>query len=214
MDRYRESGLADTEKVGGATREVADFFETRCESFLKERGIVYDVVDAVARVSWARPGTALARSKEIARLRGDRLFERLITGVKRVGNIISQDNRLFGADWSTIQSAFGAATQETVPPESLRYSAGLFEEAAETQLLEAVRSAVPEIVKLDQQGNFNGVLAKLSSLADPIDFYFDKVLVNCENPETRENRHRFLAAVFSVFSKYADFSYIVEKDDA
>jgi glycyl-tRNA synthetase beta chain len=66
----------------------------------------------------------------------------------------------------------------------------------------------------DRRHDFASVLDILSGLADPIDDYFDDVLVNCEDQELRANRHEFLAAVFLVFSRYADFSCIVESGDS
>jgi len=55
------------------------------------------------------------------------------------------------------------------------------------------------------------VLGRLSTLADPIDDYFDRVLVNCEDQALRDNRMHFLSVVYAVFGRYADFSKIVEE---
>jgi glycyl-tRNA synthetase beta subunit len=151
---------------------------------------------------------------EIARLRGDTLFERLITGVKRVGNILAEDQRLFGCDWATISNAFNSESERVDVPEPLRYSARMFAEAPEHKLLKAVSDSIPAMVELDRRGDLGGVLTALSALADPIDSYFDQVLVNCKNDDVRQNRHRFLAAVFCVFGRYADFSYIVDQDES
>jgi glycyl-tRNA synthetase beta chain len=214
LDLYVQEGLADQGGAGAAAGEVDDFFRARCGFFLKEHGIAYDVVDAVSRVSWAQPGAALATAREIARLRGDTLFERLITGVKRVGNILAEDQRWYGTDWTTIKNAFKPETERENVPEPLLYSARMFSEAPEHKLLKAVSESIPAMAELDRRGDLGGVLTALSGLADPIDFYFDEVLVNCEDPGIRRNRHRFLAAVFCVFGKYADFSYIVDRDDS
>jgi glycyl-tRNA synthetase beta chain len=214
VDLYVDAGLADREAADQTISALDGFFETRCEAFLKDRGITYDVVDAVSRVCWTRPGVALARSREIARLRGDVVFERLITGVKRVGNILPGDKRTYGLDWNSIQESFGQAKAMDAAPESVRFTTDRFADPAETQLYEAISSVLPQMVEFDRKGEFASVLKTLSRLADPIDEYFDGVLVNCDDPGLRENRHRFLAAVFAIFSRYADFSYIVEGGSA
>jgi glycyl-tRNA synthetase beta chain len=59
--------------------------------------------------------------------------------------------------------------------------------------------------------DYAAVFASLAALGPAIDRYFDHVLVNSPDPLLRANRHRFLAAVFALFSKYADFSHIVEQ---
>jgi glycyl-tRNA synthetase beta chain len=51
----------------------------------------------------------------------------------------------------------------------------------------------------------------LALLADPIDAYFDAVLVNAEDRAVRENRISFLGEVFGLFGRYADFQAIVEQ---
>ena len=211
LDLYLQKGLADADTAREAAGAVSKFFEGRCETFLKERGFAYDVVAAVSRVSWMRPGVALIRAHSIADLRGDARFERLVTGVKRVGNILSGDKRVYGAGWAAIRGAFDASRQ---PVTGEAFTASRFVETAEYGLCESVTTAVPRMAECDDRHDFTAILDILSGLADPIDTYFDDVLVNCDDVVVRENRHNFLAAVFLVFSRYADFSCIVEEGDA
>ena len=64
---------------------------------------------------------------------------------------------------------------------------------------------------IDAADDISSVLGVLSELGPTIDTYFDKVLVNCDDKKLRASRHEFLAAVFVLFSRYADFSFIVEE---
>lgn len=192
---------------GGIGAEMLDFLRARVDAFLKENGVPYDIADAVAPVSWAEPGRALARAREIAGLRGEARFERLITGVKRVGNILARDRRRIGAAWSDVTgllSGDGAGG----------FSAGRFQDPAESTLLDAVMASLEPIETRDSRDDFGGVLTVLSGLADPIDAYFDRVLVNVDDEAVRENRHAFLAAVYSLFGRFADFQAIVEQSTA
>lgn len=198
----------DLQEDRAATRgAIVDFLGARCEAFLRDNGVPYDVANAVKPVSWTQPGVALDRAREISAMRGDERFERLITGVKRVGNILSTDHRHIGVDLDRIT---GALEGREALAEGLRVDPGRFEDPREQDLLEALKGALPDIAALEANNRFHDVLTRLSRLADPIDAYFDHVLVNCDDAAVRANRHAFLATVYALFSRYADFSAIVD----
>ncbi len=194
-------------KRGGVRAELAEFLRGRVEAFLKEQGVPYDIAGAVLPVAWAEPGVALARARAIGRLRGQRTFERLITGVKRVGNILDKGRRRVGSPWPDVVRALGEGGAPS-------FDAARFDDPAEGALLEAVRRSLGTIEAREAAGDIPGVLAALSGLADPIDAYFDRVLVNAEDTAVRDNRHAFLAAVYGLFGRYADFQAIVEEPSA
>src|SRR5690242_12136778 len=98
----------------------------RVEASLKDAGIPYDVADAVLSVAWQRPNVAMARARDLVRLRGDARFERLVTGVKRVGNILPKERRRTGTEWSEVKMLL---TEPTT------FSASRFEDPAEHALL-------------------------------------------------------------------------------
>jgi glycyl-tRNA synthetase beta chain len=195
----------------GRRDAVVDFLKSRCEAFLREDGVSYDIANAVIPVAWSRPGVALERSRAIARLRGDERFERLIQGVKRVGNILAPEHRRTGVEWSRILRALGG---EEPLIEGLAFSAEAFEDARERELLEAVVRVAPEVESAERDERFAEVLVGLSRLGRPIDAYFDRVLVNTDDGRLRANRHAFLAVLYALFSRYADFSEIVEIEAA
>ncbi len=143
------------------------------------------------------------------RLRGDRAFELLITGAKRVGNILPREMKTYGAVVGRARGDVApgrdsAAARAPFDPER-------FEDDEERSLLAAIREAVPRIRTAEADSDYAVVFATLSKLGPAIDRYFDHVLVNSPDPLVRTNRQRFLAAVFALFSKYADFSHIVEQ---
>jgi glycyl-tRNA synthetase beta chain len=191
-----------TGKRAGA--ELAEFMRGRVEAFLKDNGVAYDVAAAVLPVWWAQPGVALVRARAITALRGDPAFERLVTGVKRVGNILPRERRRLGASWDEVRrnlTGDGASA----------FDASRFEDPAETGLLEAVREGLGRMEAAEARGDVPSVLKSLSRLADPIDRYFDKVLVNAPDPGVREARLGFLAVIYSLFGRYAEFQAIVEQ---
>ena len=87
----------------------------------------------------------------------------------------------------------------------------VLEDDAEMELYDAIRDAVPRLKDSDSRSDVTAILHTLSDLGPTIDSYFDRVLVNCADARIRENRHHFLSAIFAMFSKYADFSHIVEE---
>jgi glycyl-tRNA synthetase beta chain len=206
---YVGGGFATQESADGTRDALVDFFRARCEAYLKDNNVPYDVANAVKPLSWTQPGVALDRSREITRLRGDARFERLITGVKRVGNILAADHRLMGVDWGRIHSALEGTADLA---DGIGFSQDLFQDPAEGVLLDALRRAAPKIAEFEQRQDVAEVLNALSALSDPIDAYFDSVLVNCEDSAARTNRHGFLATVYALFARYADFSEIVEEE--
>jgi len=206
LQGYARAGLADEARVLAVRGELVDFLQARVDAFLKERSVPYDVAAAVTPPWWRQPGLALAWAREIARMRGNPSFERLITGVKRVGNILAPSERRVGVAWDRIEAALSGG--ELAP--GVAFDPGRFEEPVEGALLEAVRRAAPTVRRAEESRAHPAVLEALSGLAGPIDAYFDGVLVNCEDPALRANHHRFLAAIHALLARYADFSEIVE----
>ncbi len=208
LEAYEELGLGKDKARDEVLAQLIDFFRVRTETFLKDNGIAYDVVGAVGAVAWSTPGIALDRARAVQKLRGDKAFELLITGAKRVGNILGKDMKAYGVKWDALENAWVGGGSL---PGGAVIDADRFEEDAETALFEEIRRVVPRMAKFDAADDISSVLAVLSELGPTIDAYFDKVLVNCDDKRLRESRHAFLAAVFILFSRYADFSFIVEE---
>jgi len=205
---YVDSGLADAESAKSVMKQLIEFFKTRAAARLKEKGISYDIVGAVSGVAWAVPGIALDRARAFQELRGNESFELLITGAKRVGNILDTGLKILGADWAPLEEAFVGSG---VLDENTRFDRTAFSDNEETQLADAIQKTIPRLEEFEKTSDSRSILQALAQLGPSIDDYFDRVLVNCPDPALRANRHQFLAAVFALFSKYADFSHIVEE---
>lgn len=206
VNAYVEAGLGGKQDPQEAVSRIEEFFRARTETFLRDQGIPQDVVAAVAAVSWGSPAVALGRARAVERLRGNASFELLITGVKRVGNILPKDLKMYGVGWDALEEAWlrGGALGR------VRFEAARFEDEAEHALHDAVRRALPSLEASESGADFGAAYNALAALGPVIDRYFDRVLVNAPDPALRANRQQFLAAVFALFSKYADFSRIVE----
>ncbi len=78
----------------------------------------------------------------------------------------------------------------------------------EQGLFDAVRAMTSELDDLLRQERFAEAMAELARLRQPVDAFFDKVLVNAEDPAVRLNRLRLLSGVQAAMSRVADFSQV------
>lgn len=204
---YAASKLATAEQCARVTKDLAEFFKQRSAAFLKDSGIGPDVVAAVSAVAWGSPSVALGRARAFETLRGDRGMELLVTGAKRVGNILAPAMKVRGVEWRDLKEVFlGSGTLR----EGIRFERSAFQDEAEKQLADAVGAVVPPLERFDQSSDALSALRALAGLGPVIDDYFTRVLVNSPDPAVRANRHAFLAAVFALFSRFADFAHITE----
>src|SRR5271165_2641172 len=67
-------------------------------------------------------------------------------------------------------------------------AAKLLEEKEEKALSAAVKAVGKEVQAALGAEDFEGAMAALAKLRAPVDAFFDKVTVNAENPQTRQNR--------------------------
>jgi glycyl-tRNA synthetase beta chain len=205
---YGRAGLVDDARGAEVLGQLVEFIKTRTARFLEDKEIPYDAVAAVSAVAWAKPAVALGRARAIQALRGDGAFELLITGAKRVGNILDDDLKRFGCDWEPLREAFlGSGRFEG----EIGFDKDSFVDDAETELYKAISETLSDLARHEADEDGEAALRALSALGPAIDRYFDDVMVNAPEEVLRSNRHQFLAAVFALFSKYADFSYIVEE---
>jgi glycyl-tRNA synthetase beta chain len=211
LRQYETAKLATAEQVSRFAGELIEFFKQRSAAFLKDSGITPDIVSAVSAVAWGVPGAALERARAFEALRGDRDLELLVTGAKRVGNILDPSMKLRGVGWPELKEAFlGSGALR----DGVTFDAAAFDDAAETRLADAVRAALPRLARHEEASDAPAALRALAALGPLIDEYFVRVLVNCPDPALRTNRHGFLAAVFALFSRFADFSHLAEQSKA
>ncbi len=166
----------------------------RAKAFIKERlyqelrtdfDIAYDIVDAVTASPDGNFYRALMRARALEKIRQQENFQSLVIAFSRVCNITKN-----------VQSA------KSFDPQ-------LFEDAAERELWRAFLKAEGQIGQLVPSGNFSKIIEQLIELREPIDRYFEKVLVMAPDRDVRENRLSFLTKIVELFLKVGDLSKIV-----
>ena len=86
--------------------------------------------------------------------------------------------------------------------------AGLFAEDAERRLFDGLSDAVAEVEPLLAERSYTQALARLAELREPVDRFFDDVMVMAEDDTVRLNRLSLLAALREQFLNVADISQL------
>ncbi len=168
----------DAESTGSAVKE---FFVTRLQGILRDRGHAYDTVDSVLAVAADDPADALARCEALTAFRAARDdMEDLSVAYTRAKNLARAD---LGVE----------ADRALMGPE-------------EIALADALASAETTAGDLMAQQAYSVALESLAALRAPIDAFFEGVLVMDPDESVRDNRLRLLNRFVAVFGGFADFS--------
>lgn len=81
-------------------------------------------------------------------------------------------------------------------------------EIEERLLMQAMRTASKQFQAALKNEDFALAMAEMAKLRHPLDTFFDKVTVNTQNPELRENRLRLLSFIRATLNQVADFSKV------
>ena len=182
---YAEQGLEfDLEAVA---QKVEQFFAGRLKSIAKDEGIRLDSIEAVSAVGVIDPAEFIARARALdsARAEQPELFEALAGAFTRAHNLADAS---LGCDVDT--SMLGDS---------------------ELALLSACEEGEEKVASALAQKDFDAACSALAALKEPIDRFFDDVLVMDEHDDVRENRLRLLNRFASVFAGVADVSALSRK---
>jgi glycyl-tRNA synthetase beta chain len=89
-------------------------------------------------------------------------------------------------------------------PDSMR-----FVEPAEGELYRAIEAVVPGADAAFAAGDYAASLRALAVLKAPVDAFFDRVLVNADDPALRANRLALLRRLHAAMNRVADLSRLV-----
>ena len=185
---------------------LLDFFLGRLEGLMEEAGVAPDVFDAVVASGETRVLDLRARALALNGLRGDGAFEKLVIGARRVGNILAKEG-LAGDP----AKAFPDLMDWARPGGALPYAYDPADLAAppEQTLHSALAAAAPALLLEAQGRDYEAAFRRLAALGEPIDAYFDGVMVNCDDLKLRASRMAFLRNLAQIFLHFAKFSLVV-----
>jgi glycyl-tRNA synthetase beta chain len=183
-------GLADEKQVEA---DLLSFFQDRLKVALKDKGVRFDIVDAVFAANAASDDVAQTQSLALAlqEFIATENGANLLTAYKRAANILRIEEKKDGTAYN------GGA----INPDMLQ-------EAQEKDLDAALRDAFAKIKDLFAKADFTGCMTAMSALRAPVDAFFDKILVNADDAALRKNRLCLLAHLRDTMNPIAEFSKI------
>jgi glycyl-tRNA synthetase beta chain len=172
-------------------QELLDFFADRLKVALREKGVRHDLISAVFALGGEDDLVRLlARVDALKRFLDSEDGANLLVAYRRASNIVRIEEKRDG-------KTYNSGVEGTL----LRQD----EEKALHQALAASGEAGGRA--LDHE-DFTGAMAALARLRRPVDAFFDKVTVNCEDADLRANRLRLLSEIRATLNRVADFSQI------
>jgi glycyl-tRNA synthetase beta chain len=189
-----ESLLLYEKETRGESKETAekvyDFLQNRISHLLVEQGYSKDIVSAIISVSADNIPNIWNRARALQKLRLAPDFEPLAVAFKRVVNIIKKSSP------GSVDRITGGVDER------------LFEKECENLLFASYREVKRKVSDNLQKGDFEQALLDIASLKNPVDAFFEGVLVMAEDSGIRNNRLALLGSVSGLFSLFADFSKI------
>ena len=156
--------------------EVTDFIAGRFRGVMVEGGAKADSVEAVISAGFGSLPECRERLAALEEARKSESFAAVGTSFKRVVNIAGESK-------------------------GGKVNAKLFEKTEEKKLLAAI-----EKIEKTTGGGLAGHLKRLEGLKDPVDGFFDAVMVMDKNAKIRNNRLALLARVKDLFFRIGDLS--------
>jgi glycyl-tRNA synthetase beta chain len=169
-----------------AQTDLRMFFTERMRSYFQERGYTANEVEAVLSVSQAAISLIPKQLEAVRAFSALPESASLAAANKRIANILRQaekkGEKCSDADISVLK------------------------EPAEISLFDALQAASRSAKPLFDSGDFAGYLKTFASLKNPVDSFFDAVMVMDDDKRLRENRLALLTDMRKAMNRFADIS--------
>mgnify|MGYP000944158880 FL=1 len=178
-----ENGLAfDYNKVKS---EIMEFFIGRVKNMFLDMNIRYDIIDAVIN-------TKIDDIYDL-RIRADKL-----------NNWLNKDGL------QDILTAFNRVSTLAVKSNSNEVKRDLLTED-EIELYDSYNNIEDKVLALIDRKEYDKALDLLTTLKDPIDNFFEKVMVMVEDENIKRNRLGLLRKIYDIMLKVCDLSLVINK---
>ena len=168
--------------------QVLTYVIDRLKAWYRDENIAPEVFASVAALALSNPLDIDARVRAVDQFSRAPEAVALASANKRVLNILAKQD----------EQGIAASVDET-----------RFEEPSEKQLAAEIERLSTLVEPLLGKRDYAGVLNNLATLREPVDAFFDDVLVMAENLETRANRLALLRNLRQLFLNVADISHLV-----
>jgi glycyl-tRNA synthetase beta chain len=194
FERNLGAAMRTPPEQASAGNDLLAFLADRLKVQLREQGKRHDLVDAVFALGDDDLVRIVARVEALDAFLKTEDGANLLAGYKRAANILAAEDK----KGKGLSEADAAAAIDKA----------LLKEPQEQALAAALEVAAPKARAAVEAEDFTGAMKALSGLRGPVDAFFDKVMVNADEPALRTNRLKLLASFSAALSAVADFSRI------
>ena len=166
--------------------EIREFIVDRLKNYYRDRGHGAELIAAGLASDWNTLPDLDRRLKALASFMGQEDASTLAAANKRIGNILRK-------------------TEETIS-ETIDVNLLLLDE--ENKLFEEVNRLEKTIQPLIGKGDYEAALKLLAGLRQPVDAFFDAVMVMDKDAALRHNRLSLLGRLKALFDQVADLSVL------
>ncbi|MBD3609798.1 MAG: glycine--tRNA ligase subunit beta, partial [Gammaproteobacteria bacterium] len=164
--------------------QVFDFIIERTRAYYQDQGIAHDIFDAVVEMRPTRPLDLHQRIEAVSEFRKLAEAESLAAANKRISNILK---KVDGSIPDTVDEA-------------------LLVEAQEKALASTISEMSDQVTPLFTQRQYTEALKSLAALREPVDAFFDHVMVMADDEALKNNRLSLLNRLRNLFLQVADLS--------
>ena len=178
--------FGDKVKAAGLAPQVQDFIFDRLRARYEDEGVDVAVYQAVRALNPGSPLDFDQRVQAVQVFRNLPDAAALAAANKRVSNLLGK---------------FEGEVPATV-------EAHYFDNPSEFALYAAIQQADHAVQPLAAERRYREALEHLASLREPVDAFFEAVLVNADDASVRANRYALLARLRGLFLGVADISVL------
>jgi len=183
---FAVSAFGSKVKAAGLADQVLEFIFDRLRARYEDEGV--DVATYLS-VRALKPGSALDFDQRVQAVQAFRKLPEaaaLAAVNKRVSNLLS---KIEGNVPTTVEAKY-------------------FDNANEFSLYSAIQQADQAVQPMAAARQYSETLARLAALREPVDAFFEAVMVNAEDANVRANRYALLARLRGLFLGVADISVL------
>jgi glycyl-tRNA synthetase beta chain len=173
-----------------STDALYAFFMDRLRGLLRERGYAASEIEAVLSLQPSKLDDIVARLDAVREFSALPEAGALAAANKRITNILKKSE----------------AEASVAAPGGAPVQAALLVEPAERSLAEQLQKVTPAVQAQLEQRDYTRALSALAALRDPVDTFFNDVMVNAEDAALRKNRLALLAELHAQMNCVADIS--------
>lgn len=186
VQRYVEKGIAKKETTA-ILDELLAFFKLRLKNNLSERGVRYDIVDAILELPLENICSTVKKAETLEAKKEETNFKEIMESLSRVCNI---------------------AKKATA---SVEVQEELLKQAEEQELYKQYNDQKARVLKAAEAQDFVSAYDELASLKPAIDAFFDNIMVMTDDEAIKTNRLALMDNLSKVISIFGNVNGIIVK---